>query len=1029
MFDKLQRLVDMARLNLRLDNLAPKHVKNLMYDIIMLNEAMFKLKIHQNKRNMIDFLCTFVVQFLCKACNSYATEEDSKFSDINDSDEESSYDSESNGNMIVIDSDNEEVDVDYLSKLIVNTSKPIEQKTIKLTEMYVSMFTYQKLIVQLVNMLSSCDEWECDALEHKNETSSLESWINIVVTRLFEKLEQDLAVATAPKLRETVDYLVSVSHSFEYVLDYLNRFNGNSNMNNLWNGWNKIRLIMLCSLTCPSIDGRYISHQLHNFDDNIFDSMIKVKDLLIRLQVEMQKVNKSKIQCEKQLQLLVENYISHFVLNKHTIKTASFDRFVGDLVNVIGSDDVNYSKKTIGINLDELAQFEIMRQMLVFQKEHNYKKINEVLCIAIENSSNLNSFVCTLITRVAEQINYKKHNTINMKDGLNNAANELNQSLTSNSLDQLFAIAKCKVWLFLFVKYMNTHNIRIEENLNDDKIARKEKCYLNSISSIFKIKSTNNSRECKIKNGLQYYFFALIWRLMGMRRALAICSQDLFVKKLHFSMLVNEFGKQAVGNSGKYTNEWIPTDNIFRLLKYDNLIDEFDEKKDNNLDGNVDQKLAIDNQVYTLFAEFGAMLSVGQNLGYSWKNTQISSLFRQQYFVCLVCVVFNCLLLQQHHGQTNVNHDDIKIKQQASSMINFIDKHCLSIVPKGKDNVNRCYKLFQEYLTNHLVKDVTMNPTSNKISFARLETHLFGVLLSLSKNPLSILLYSMMDYENNYLIGMPSDESSLLLKTMAGHGVWVCPNDHIYFIGNCTSTNQSSNCPTCGDPIGNKKGGGCAIAAHKNRRIGRIDKDGNIKADKYGATEGLCKYNPETLSSKGYVWIEGQDKECRNMNGVNIRIIRLIVNLTIVLHCSCNKIKCTDAVKFMGIKKYFSDIDGLIDELKSLSHRYIGEISTKLNIDVDSCMYLMHGIIHTFYINFMRVYGKNGFDFMDGLGIETRKQFEKVEWNVFDLVSLNYVHNIVIDLIFDFISCLCSFWLMIVLILLLRNAIVLFQGY
>eukprot|EP01084_Bolivina_argentea_P296164 510025_1 len=106
--------------------------------------------------------------------------------------------------------------------------------------------------------------------------------------------------------------------------------------------------------------------------------------------------------------------------------------------------------------------------------------------------------------------------------------------------------------------------------------------------------------------------------------------------------------------------------------------------------------------------------------------------------------------------------------------------------------------------------------------------HLIGVILSLEENPLSILFHNPIVYNNGYLIGMPEDSSAQLFKTMAHAGVWLCPNNHMYFIENCSWPSQSSNCITCGAPTGRKKGGGFHEPAPGNKYIGKIGKNGEI---------------------------------------------------------------------------------------------------------------------------------------------------------------------------------------------------------
>eukprot|EP01084_Bolivina_argentea_P149647 261391_1 len=81
------------------------------------------------------------------------------------------------------------------------------------------------------------------------------------------------------------------------------------------------------------------------------------------------------------------------------------------------------------------------------------------------------------------------------------------------------------------------------------------------------------------------------------------------------------------------------------------------------------------------------------------------------------------------------------------------------------------------------------------------------------------------------------------LKCMTGHLIWLCPNDHIYFIGNCGATNGTGYCSECKAPIGNKVGQKSHIAATGNRLIGKISKYGHIvPVNPYStATEGMAE--------------------------------------------------------------------------------------------------------------------------------------------------------------------------------------------
>eukprot|EP01083_Nonionella_stella_P189276 699594_1 len=131
---------------------------------------------------------------------------------------------------------------------------------------------------------------------------------------------------------------------------------------------------------------------------------------------------------------------------------------------------------------------------------------------------------------------------------------------------------------------------------------------------------------------------------------------------------------------------------------------------------------------------------------------------------------------------------------------------------------------------------------------------------------------------------------------MTGKGAWLCPNDPMYFLGDCTCPNQASNCVTCGVPTGNLKGSARQhIPAPGNRRIGKIDANGKIiveKVDPYTnrvyKEEALATYDAKRLTLKGYVDIVGADDASRNMNNITIRVVRMFVNIILLLHHCCD---------------------------------------------------------------------------------------------------------------------------------------------
>lgn len=65
-------------------------------------------------------------------------------------------------------------------------------------------------------------------------------------------------------------------------------------------------------------------------------------------------------------------------------------------------------------------------------------------------------------------------------------------------------------------------------------------------------------------------------------------------------------------------------------------------------------------------------------------------------------------------------------------------------------------------------------------------------------------------------------------SAMVGTGIWLCPNNHVWFQGGCSWTSQTANCETCGALIGNAPGQSSHNAAPGNRRIGKVVAGGKI---------------------------------------------------------------------------------------------------------------------------------------------------------------------------------------------------------
>ena len=171
------------------------------------------------------------------------------------------------------------------------------------------------------------------------------------------------------------------------------------------------------------------------------------------------------------------------------------------------------------------------------------------------------------------------------------------------------------------------------------------------------------------------------------------------------------------------------------------------------------------------------------------------SIFSQKYFAHIIAAVFKYGYLK--NGTKNT-----------SCVMDFVKKN----LNNCKDNIksaSRIETMIRQLLKNdfgiHNEKHGKLKLNVNKstlknVQLIRLQWHIIGVLISLPRNPLSELLH------NPRSFGMPENKGNDLFAGMNHYGVWLCPNDHTYFIAPCGWPQVSSTCQVCGAPTGNKKG-------------------------------------------------------------------------------------------------------------------------------------------------------------------------------------------------------------------------------
>ena len=1073
----LRKSLKVANLSLQLNNLSPSLIKHLLYDIVQLEKCNLGISKYSNHltTHLVHTACAFLWQSGKEMKNrSYDSSildrvrrnhdrvstnggivglglfmDNHKYIDFDSSSAESDdYDSSSDDTatiVIVDDSDDngekkhqnpDSNSSDGSDGSDGSYSEEVNFDSVQISDIYAALWTNERLLIEIITVLSSLRDssHHLTRINKAWQGNNLIACIAGIMTELLQELKCHFEYALADTIKYRMDYLVSISSSFEYVLQYLERNNCHT-FGEIKRIWDSIHLALLIVRCCPNVDGEFIKNQWTNYGDYRFHSACRLRQLLIGMKMRMIK-NQDGHSSEDKLQWFLQSYIRYFAIGIDESSTIDweFKNYVECLVKLLGDTKHKFVQK-LGIKPNLFTKYEIVSMLLnsiAINKDSlsnttnnsiNYNRVNilkkinfikDLFTCCIEETDSMTNLLCVLVVNVEVQrlcrlwdethdlsIIYSPSTT-----EFHDAGNALNKSLSQGSkLEQLTCIARCKTLLWNLARYIKNLNLTIEEDglfqgKGRNKQKRKKKDYLTKIGNMFTFehdKSKRSENRMSVKRGLQYYFLTLFWHELGAQNTVKMFKNSVFHRVLQFTILKDEFphicGMTIVNGDDHDVAPYIPKDNPFQLPYVNTNL------QDNN------------NEYIELMEEIENAFACNRSLD---KSETFVQKFKQKHLILLVGGMFNFGFLR---GGERCWYKEI--------VMNFVEEHATPLLMKSnslgqlgiddeKENnckvivddsrvAKRMYGLLAKLVTNcsdekqmrlakyEIVKDgkggnakhTRSANTLEDVQFIRLQWHLIGVLLSISlANPLSILFHNPLLYKKQYLIGMPEDQSASLLKAMAGHGVWLCPNDHIYFIGNCTTTNESGTCKTCGAPIGNKVGAGGHFAAKGNRKVGRIDKDGKIKADKYGATEGVANYDPETLSPKGYIYIDSHDDKCRELSNLNVRIVRLIVNLILLTHCSEHETSdCKEFTQLGGTD------ERVFNSLKKLCKRYISEIGKQLgNLSYESVIYLMHAIIHRLHVKSIeyetQLKSKSEkrpvplFNMRKGLSTGTRKEFE-----------------------------------------------------
>ena len=136
--------------------------------------------------------------------------------------------------------------------------------------------------------------------------------------------------------------------------------------------------------------------------------------------------------------------------------------------------------------------------------------------------------------------------------------------------------------------------------------------------------------------------------------------------------------------------------------------------------------------------------------------------------------------------------------------------------------------------------------------------HLSILGLSHQQSWIFAMLFHPESQLNSYLLGLPDDEFTEIVRASGLVGWYVCPNGHKYSVGNCTKPMEKSVCTACNAPIGGLQ---------------------------HVSVEGVRRLQETELaaeSKRGYT-VESSELECVRLSPLTSRILRLLLHMSMLL--------------------------------------------------------------------------------------------------------------------------------------------------
>ncbi|ETN99365.1 hypothetical protein RFI_38115 [Reticulomyxa filosa] len=687
---------------------------------------------------------------------------------------------------------------------------------------------------------------------------------------VLEYLEKSLETTAADKMKDKLNYLIYISQAFHRLVQWLHEGCKNKNFTReVSQRWDLLRLCVLCVIAnnhqIQSI--QFISLIRKQFELCQFDNFESLNTLLKHVGQALKQNAFDSEKKDEALQWLVQSYVSTFVLKDGHIQNPQItyqirDDFSEKFIKWIVGEKIEFV-----IEANQFTKIEAITQILnLLRIKDKYKNIRQFM-VNQTQTCNLNSEFAVLLIRAEEQSlhfqGHMHHQFLTQQDKVNwDEMAQLSKKLVDRIkenviIDILLTVAECKMWTYYLSHYLSPTldgPFKYGSNGIEKELSRNRETYLSSeqckaIGELYHVdKRKMTEMEWKIRQGLRYYLMVELWRRKGSQAA-------LYLSDKKFKQLF-EFDMQKLRE--QYT------------------------------------------QVQTLFSN-------------ALKSQQLDwSGFERRHFVYLIANIFNEVYLKKGVKDTKMitTFLNSQLKSLDSSTARFWNFATPPVADK-KDSHLICPDIRSQGRLSYLIaqfcciffycclltkadseyppfKNFEGKATLEDVQMYRLGWHLIAVILSLPSSPFSILFHQPNAYKKKYLLAMPDDQNTSLLQAMKGYGAWLCPNDHIYFVDNCTRTKESGKCPTCNETIGNQALFFAHVAASGNRKLGIVQEDGTILPDDKGANRGTVKFQSHLLIPTGYVVMEGaMDVKCRNFDEQSIQIARCLVNLILFMHHLC----------------------------------------------------------------------------------------------------------------------------------------------